>query len=283
MGKLKVTIHPLFFVFGLYFAFTGKVFSFLVFTLTAVIHEFGHAFVSDRLGYSLNRIVLMPYGALISGDIENVSYLDELKVALGGPLINALIGMFFVAVWWFFPETYAYTDTAVFACFSLAVINLIPAYPLDGGRILLATLSLIISRKRALKITKWIGILLSLALFGLFCYSVFIKINITLLFFSLFVFIGAIDKNNKNVYVKTYAKLKNQNYIKPQRVKRYILSGENKVKKLFSLIDGNDYYLFTIILKNGERYDLEGENLYKVISTSSIYENLNNVIEIKKD
>ena len=170
MGKLKVTIHPLFFIFGLYFAFLGKVFSFLVFTITAVIHEFGHAFVSDRLGYTLNRVVLMPYGALISGDIENISYIDELKVALGGPLINAVIGVFFVACWWFFPETYAYTDTAVFACFSLAVINLIPAYPLDGGRMLLATLSLIINRKTALKITKWIGIILSVILLGLFVY-----------------------------------------------------------------------------------------------------------------
>ena len=55
MGRLKVSIHPLFFIFGLYFALTGKVFSFLIFTLTAVIHEFGHAFVSDRLGYCKNQ------------------------------------------------------------------------------------------------------------------------------------------------------------------------------------------------------------------------------------
>lgn len=280
MGKLKVTIHPLFFIFGLYFAFIGKVFSFLIFTLTAVIHEFGHAFVSDRLGYTLNRIVLMPYGALISGDIENVSYKDEILVALGGPFINAVIGTFFVAVWWFFPDTYAYTDTAVLSCFSLAVINLIPAYPLDGGRILLATLSLIMSRKTALKITKWIGIILSFTLLGAFIYSAFTKINITLLFFALFVFIGAVDKNDKNAYIKTFAKFQNQNYLKPQRVRRYILSGENKLKKLFTIIDGNDYFIFTIVGENGERYDLEGDNLYQVLLSNNIYEKLN---KIKKD
>ena len=279
MGKLKVTIHPLFFIFGLYFAFLGKVFSFLIFTLTAIIHEFGHAFVSDRLGYKLNRIVLMPYGALISGDIENVSYKDELLVALGGPLLNAIIGTFFVATWWFFPETYAYTDTAVFACFSLAVINLLPAYPLDGGRILLATLSLIINRKTALKITKWIGIILSITVFGLFIYSAFIKINITLLFFALFIFIGAVDKNSKNVYVKAYAKLKTQNYDKPRRVKNYLLSGENQVKKLFPLIDGNDYYVFTIVDSNGKKHRLEGDSLYQVISTANIYDKLNNFVK----
>ena len=187
MGKLKLTIHPLFFVFGLYFAFLGKVFSFLTFTITAIIHELGHAYTSARLGYSLNRIVLMPYGALISGDIENVSYKDELLVAISGPLINGVIGVFFVALWWFFPETYPYTDTAVFACFSLAVINLFPAYPLDGGRTLLATLSLIMDRKTALKITKLIGVLISLLLFGLFIYSIFTSVNVTILFFAMFI------------------------------------------------------------------------------------------------
>lgn len=278
MGKLKLTIHPLFFIFGLYFAILGKVFSFLIFTLTAIIHELGHAFISDRLGYTLNRIVLMPYGALISGDIENISYKDELLVALAGPFINAVIGIFFVAVWWFFPDTYAYTDTAVFACFSLAVINLIPAYPLDGGRILLATLSLILSRKTALKITRWVAVILSLAILGLFIYSAFIKINITILFFALFIFIGGIDNNEKNAYVKTYAKFKQLNYDKPLRVKRYILSGDNKVKKLFPLIDGNDYYVFTIIDNNGNKYDLEGDKLYQVISTANIYDKLNKFI-----
>lgn len=278
MGKLKLTIHPLFFIFGLYFAILGKVFSFLIFTLTAIIHELGHAFISDRLGYTLNRIVLMPYGALISGDIENISYKDELLVALAGPFINAVIGVFFVAVWWFFPDAYAYTDTAVFACFSLAVINLIPAYPLDGGRILLATLSLILSRKTALKITRWVAVILSLALFGLFIYSAFVKINITILFFALFIFIGGIDNNEKNAYVKTYAKFKQLNYDKPRRVKRYILSGDNKVKKLFSLIDGNDYYIFTIIDNNGNKHDLEGDKLYQVISTANIYDKLNKFI-----
>ena len=283
MGKLKVSIHPLFFIFGLYFALTGKVFSFLIFTLTAVIHEFGHAFVSDRLGYTLNRIVLMPYGALISGDIENISYKDEILVALGGPLINGIIGMFFVAVWWFFPESYPYTDTAVFACFSLSLINLIPAYPLDGGRILLATLSLVMNRKIALRISKWIGIVLSIVLLILFIYSAFITINITLLFFALFIFIGAVDKNDKNVYVKTFAKFKVDSYDKPRIVRRYILSGENKLKKLFAIIDGNDYYIFTIVGEHGERYNLEGDNLYNVISSNSIYEKLNNCIKIKKD
>ena len=280
MGKLKITIHPLFFVFGLYFAIVGKVFSFIVFTLTALIHEIGHMFVSEKVGYSLNRIVLMPYGALISGDIEDVSYKDECLISLGGPLTNICIALFFVALWWFFPELYPYTDLAVFANVSIALINLIPCYPLDGGRFLLATLSIITERKKAVKIAKGISIFCSLLMFGLFIYSIFVKINITLLFFSLFMFVGAIDKSDKNVYVKTYYKF-NVNYLKrPKVVKNVMIDGNNKVKKLFDILDGNYYYIITIVDEKGDKKNLEGESLYKILSSSGIYETLNNSIKL---
>lgn len=280
MGKLKITIHPLFFVFGLYFAIVGKVFSFIVFTLTALIHEIGHMFVSEKVGYSLNRIVLMPYGALISGDIEDVSYKDECLISLGGPLTNICIALFFVALWWFFPELYPYTDLAVFANVSIALINLIPCYPLDGGRFLLATLSIITERKKAVKIAKGISIFCSLLMFGLFIYSIFVKINITLLFFSLFMFVGAIDKSDKNVYVKTYYKF-NVNYLKrPKVVKNVMIDGNNKVKKLFDILDGNYYYIITVVDEKGDKKNLEGESLYKILSSSGIYETLNNSIKL---
>ncbi len=286
MGKLKITIHPLFFIFGLYFAFIGKVFSFLVFTFTALIHEIGHAFVSERVGYTLNRIVLMPYGALISGDIEDVSYKDECLISLGGPLINICLALFFVALWWFFPELYPYTDVAVFANVSIALINLIPCYPLDGGRFLLSTLSIITERKKALKIAKSISIFCSVLMFGLFVYSIFYKINITLLFFSLFMFVGAIDKNGKNVYIKTYSKFSVDYLKRPKVIKSVILDGKNKVKKLFDILDGNYYYVIVVVDETGEKQNLEGESLYNLLSSSKIYDTLNDSIknlETKKD
>ena len=85
MAKLRLSIHPLFFIFGLYFAITGRVFVFLTYTVVAVIHELGHSVAAARLGYRLNRIVLMPYGAVVSGDIKDLSFRDEIEVALAGP------------------------------------------------------------------------------------------------------------------------------------------------------------------------------------------------------
>ena len=53
---MKISIHPLFFIFGIYFALTGKVFLFLNFTLTALIHEIGHSITAERLGYKQSTV-----------------------------------------------------------------------------------------------------------------------------------------------------------------------------------------------------------------------------------
>ena len=132
---MRFAVHPLFLLFGLYYAFTGRLFLFLVATVVAVMHEFGHSLAAARLGYRLDKIVLMPYGALISGDIEGISLKDEIFVALAGPLVNAAAAVLFVALWWFFPDTYPYTDVAFYSSVAIALVNLLPAYPLDGGRI----------------------------------------------------------------------------------------------------------------------------------------------------
>ena len=275
MANLKFVIHPLFFIFGLYFAFIGKVFSFLVFTLVALIHEFGHYIASSKLGYKLNRIVLMPYGAIISGDTDFLRYKDECKIALAGPLINFLIAIFFVALWWFIPTIYSYTDIIVVASLSIAIINLLPCYPLDGGRFLCATLSLLVNRKTALKIVRVIGIIVSIVFFALFIYSLFVKPNFTVLFFALFMFVGAIDKNKKNCYIKTAYAFLDENYKKPKIVKKIALSSECLVKDIYPFIDGN-FYCEILILNERRKaiYTLSGNELQNTLVNSDIYKKL---------
>ncbi len=109
---------------------------FLATTLVAIEHELAHALVSAKRGYRLTKILLMPYGAVIEGDLEGLSAKDEIAVALAGPLCNLCTAVFFLALWWLYPSLYPYTDLAFDASFSMFLVNLIPAYPLDGGRVL---------------------------------------------------------------------------------------------------------------------------------------------------
>ena len=202
MGGIKLRIHPLFYLFGVYYAITGRIFVFLIYTVCALSHELGHSLVAERAGYKLNKITLMPFGAVVTGYVAGLKPADRLKIALAGPMVNLCVALLFVSLWWVFPTVYAYTDTVVVANLCMCVINLIPAYPLDGGRMLYAFLSERFSEKRAGKICRATGISLALVLLVLFTFSAFNTVNFSLLFFALFVLVGAFNTDKENRYVK---------------------------------------------------------------------------------
>ena len=154
-------MHPLFLLFGIWYSFTGELFLFLMSAIVAVQHECAHAFAAYKLGYRLNSIVLMPFGAVIDGDLRGISFKDEIFVALCGPLCNLFTAVFFVALWWLFPTMYAFTDTACYSSLSIALVNLLPAYPLDGGRVLKCVLTrwflhTSVEQSKAEKRAEWI-------------------------------------------------------------------------------------------------------------------------------
>ena len=278
MVKLRFKIHPLFIVFGIYFAFTGKVFSFLIFTFTAVIHEMGHFIASEKYGYALNRITLMPYGAIIEGNALDISFKDEIFIAIAGPLLNFMVAVFFIAIWWVFPITYAYTDLAVFANLSIFFINLLPCYPLDGGRVLLSILSLKLQRKKALKIVKFLGVLISTIGIILFIYSIFSQVNFSLLFFSLFILVGALSKSKDGEYLRIFENFTYKELKKPREIKNIAIKGELELKKLYPLINGEYYYVITV-LENDKKTILEGRKLYQVLSGQSGYVKIKDAIK----
>ena len=115
----------------------------------------------------------MPFGAVARGDIDGLNIKDNIKIALGGPVINLAVGLLFVALWWLFPEIYPFTEAVVQANFSLATVNLIPAYPLDGGRVLSSALALAFGRERSFKICKVSAVVFSLLLISAFVFKIF--------------------------------------------------------------------------------------------------------------
>lgn len=280
MAKLKFTIHPLFFLFGIYFALIGKVFSFLAFTVVALIHEIGHSIVAANLGYKLNRVVLMPYGATISGEQELFSYADEIKIAIAGPAINLFIVIFFVCIWWFTPDTYPYTELAVFASLSIAIINLLPCFPLDGGRILLATLSIFLDRKTAVRLVKLSGLLVSLCLLGLFIYSCFFSINISLLFFCLFMLFGDAFVSRDNVYIRIFSGFNYKVAEKGREIKRIAVCETSKIKTLYKFINSSNLIEIVVLDKTGkEKYTLPVDKVYKLLGEAKLYLSLGAEVE----
>ncbi len=206
-------LHPLFVVVGIWYCFKGELFLFLLSALVALQHECAHAFASAKLGYKLNKIVLMPFGAVIDGDLRGISFKDEIFVALCGPLCNLITAGFFVAWWWLTPTVYAFTDTACYSSLAIGLVNFLPAYPLDGGRILRCALSRAFLKtqpeenkavKKAESICRLITLLFASGFLLIFVLQCIEKApNFTLLAFGSFLLIGALGNPEKNaVYDK---------------------------------------------------------------------------------
>ncbi len=279
MERLKIRLHPLFILFGIYFAFTGKVFSFLAITLSALLHEGGHYIVSSSMGYELNRITLMPYGAVLSGYAGDVTIKDEIKIAVAGPAVSGFLAIFFTALWWLFPSAYPFTDLAGKTNAALFFVNLIPAYPLDGGRVLYALASLKTGRKKGLKIAKIVTISISAALLLLFIYSCFHGINLTIAVFSVFLISGLFGFK-KGDYVSVYENFSVDKIKRPKVVRRAAVSENAKLKTLYSIVDKDYFYEITVVDGGGKAtVKLSGDDLFKTLVSGKYYESVGAAIK----
>ena len=176
-----------------------SVFFVLSIFITVVMHELGHALAAKRYNIITKDITLLPIGGIARLEKIPEKPIEELIVAIAGPLVNivlAVITGIFITIPATSEQLMAQLANGVNANnfflnfflvnFWLALFNLIPAFPMDGGRILRALLSFRLQRHVATRISARIGQFLALGfiLLGFFT-SPF------LIFIGIFVIIGA--------------------------------------------------------------------------------------------
>ncbi|MEG1499599.1 MAG: site-2 protease family protein [Clostridia bacterium] len=249
----KIGIHPSFFLFFVLLIFFGQGMLFLSYTFAVCLHEISHATVAKKLGYSLDKLFIMPFGACLKYHDSVFMPKDEFKIAIAGPLANLLLFFLTVSLWWLFPSTYAFTYLFAFANLTTFLFNLVPAFPLDGGRVLISLLSLKIERKKALKITKIINIILSIFLFVLFLFTFFFKINFSFAFMAIFLFIGVFDGEKSgeyDYYLKNFSKLKHMK--NGQNIKCVIVKSDLPIYKICSHLSKFKFNIIYILFPNGK-------------------------------
>ena len=158
MAGLKFRILKSFWLLLAFSLFIRQAYIFGLYTLSVLIHESAHYFVAKKCGYKCNCIAVSAFGAVLYGEFDSVDNRDGVKIALAGPAANAVCALVFVALWWMFPALYVFSQPFVAANVSLCLINLLPAYPLDGGRVFVSLLSAKTDYAKALKVSKILSV-----------------------------------------------------------------------------------------------------------------------------
>ncbi len=121
----------------------GLLTTLLVFT-SILAHEFGHSLVALREGIPIKKIILFIFGGVAQMESEPSNPLAELKVTAAGPLTSFFIALLFGSTYYILDASYLAISSPLFFLARLnlivAVFNLIPAFPLDGGRLLRSTI-----------------------------------------------------------------------------------------------------------------------------------------------
>lgn len=271
-GGIRVVVHPLFLAAGILSAITGGFLLFVAAVLAALEHECAHAYAARRFGYVLDRIVLMPYGAVISGDIAGMGRRNELAVLIAGPLVSLATGIFFVALWWLYPETYPFTELAAQVSFSLFFVNLLPAYPLDGGRILRLLLEPV-GKKRVKIVCGALSVLIALAILGLFVWSCFSSPNFSALAFSLLLLFGAFGGGS-------YGRINfsSKRFLRGVEERRVAIEASVPAQNAIRFLR-EDRYLTLILFEGGEYLgELTEEEFLSALSAGAYAEPLKNFL-----
>ena len=183
---MRVKIDLKIFLFLFLFLLTSQIEIYVVLLLFAIIHELGHLIMGAVLGFRPEEIKLTPVGLQMKFKMDNLKMRENIStnnqlsnsssskvknnlkingvntlcikkaiIALAGPITNLLIAVIVIIIGSFnanIINTYLY-QIIIYSNFLIAIFNLIPIYPMDGGRIINETIKLFYGNKVAYKLT----------------------------------------------------------------------------------------------------------------------------------
>jgi Zn-dependent protease/CBS domain-containing protein len=182
----------------------------LLLFLCVVLHELGHALAARRYGIQTREIILLPIGGVARLERMPEKPVQEVVVALAGPGVNVILATGLAATlvaMGVTPEQAieradnGLLEFLLFANIAMLLFNLVPAFPMDGGRVLRALLAMTMPYARATRIAAQVGqgFALLFAVFG-----VFVLRSPVMVFIALFVFMAA---GEERALVQTRASL----------------------------------------------------------------------------
>lgn len=203
---MKIRIHLKIFIFILIFLITNQIKIYGILMLFALIHELGHMLVGILLGFKPTKLEVMPYGVSVDFDVKcedynrkirkgNMLAIKKLIIALAGPLTNFIITVIFLLsnISFFGIER----ELVIYANILIGIFNLIPIYPLDGGRAVKNIFHIIVGLQASYEYTNQISKITICLLTGICSIAILYIRNIALLLILAYLWYLVIVENKK--------------------------------------------------------------------------------------
>ena len=279
--KFNILFLLVLFIFALSGLFTKAILTFVI----VFAHELAHTFMAWKLGVSAYEIELLPFGGVVKfQDLLQLRPKEEQKIAIAGPLFNFLVvGVLLLLL------RYQHLEQEMLFYLlklnlSLGIFNLLPAFPLDGGRILRAELvkiyGLKLAHKKALIVSKIIALALAIiSIVGVY----FGYANITLLIIAFFIYFIAV----KSRFNADYAVIQSVIEKKDKILKQGLLKGrlfvglsETKIKEVISILAPGSFHIIYVLDSDLNRLGLITEDkLIKVMLKEGIDFTLGEILQ----
>jgi len=204
---MKIKLNLNIFLFLILFVLTNQIDVYALIMVFALIHELAHLICGVILGFKPDTLRIMPLGFSIEFETKiedynkkilksNIMSIKKIIIALSGPLVNLLIVIFGLI--------FNINNNIIYSNLLLLMFNLIPIYPLDGGRIVMNLLKILYGNRKANKYMNYITNILFIILTMISSVLIYIYKNIAILAIIIVLW-GLILRENKKYF--TYNKI----------------------------------------------------------------------------
>ena len=248
MDRWKRSVLAEFIVFFILLSFNNSI---ILAFISILAHEGLHILVAKRKGCKFNDIQIHIYGTSAQfANIDELNKKEKLQIYLSGPFANFII----ICIFWCigFASNNILIDKMININISLLFFNLLPAYPLDGARVLEILLSQKILYRRAndiiSKISYTIGVILLVIFIIVFAYSGVINVSILIASIAICLITRSEEKSAMyilmgNICVKRNKLLRNK-YIENKSISVYYKQG---LANVMSMVDKNRFNIFYVL------------------------------------
>lgn len=201
---MKIRIDLKIILFLILFWFTNQVNIYLTIVFFCIIHELGHLIAGLALKLKPENIEITPYGLSIKlktnikdlnkklGKGNNLE-LKKIIIALAGPLTSLILSIIFIYI----DPIIIEKQDAIYSNILILLFNLIPIYPLDGGRIIKGILHIKFGNRFARKVVNIMSNIIMVILSFIFSMAVFYFQNIAYFLICIFLWCITLEENNK--------------------------------------------------------------------------------------